>query len=185
MKPISLAGCTILGGFGHLLEPGTKAFCSWSDQGVEIGPRTGPTFSIAYSEILAIQITGRGAVTGGGGFVGAGFGIKGAAEGMVIASVLNSLSRQTRNETIIAIEAHDATCILHYPGDTPQSLHIRLSEVLAQVEGEGRGRKSETATDVTDQPFVDQLRQLAALHGSGALTTDEFQAAKAKILGTY
>lgn len=33
-------------------------------------------------------------------------------------------------------------------------------------------------------PMLDQLNQLAALHQEGALTDDEFTAAKAKLLGT-
>jgi hypothetical protein len=33
-------------------------------------------------------------------------------------------------------------------------------------------------------PMIDQLNQFAALHQQGALTDDEFAAAKAKLLGT-
>ena len=73
----------------------------------------------------------------------------------------------------------------------------RRAETQAQAEDEQNQRLSDLEQQQAPPPpaapapaapptssMLDQLTQLAALHEQGALTDDEFAAAKAKLLGT-
>ena len=53
-----------------------------------------------YSEVEGLEIGGPGLVKTGGGFVGGGFGARGAIEGMAIAAVLNGLTTRTSIKTV-------------------------------------------------------------------------------------
>ena len=62
--------------------------------------------------------------------------------------------------------------IMRFPGETPQKLRVRLGDVLR------RPAAAAPATGLTDE-----LARLAELHAGGALTGEEFAAAKRKLLG--
>jgi Short C-terminal domain len=52
-----------------------------------------------------------------------------------------------------------------------------------QAAQQGQQAPADQGTDASPPSAADQLSQLARLHQQGALTDDEFAAAKAKILG--
>jgi hypothetical protein len=74
-----------------------------------------------------------GAVRSGGGFVGGGFGVVGAAEGMAIASPLNSLSTKRSIHTTVRLEAEGAELFLFTSQATPNTSVMRFAEVHAKI----------------------------------------------------
>lgn len=66
--------------------------------------RTDALVQIPYRDVEVVDIGGPGLVKSGGGFVGGGFGVAGAVEGMAIAAVLNALTTQTRIKTVQGIQ---------------------------------------------------------------------------------
>jgi hypothetical protein len=60
----------------------------------------------------------------------------------------------------------------------------RLSDLeQGQAQPQVPAQPAPAAPPAAGSSLMDQLSQLAALHNSGALTDDEFTAAKAKLLG--
>src|SRR5262249_16799941 len=82
--------------------------------------------TIPYPEIVDFSITGPGTVTTGGGFIGGGFGVAGALEGMAVAAVLNALTSRTKVHTFIGLVTHQGELFLHYEGMEPGALRIAL-----------------------------------------------------------
>jgi hypothetical protein len=68
-----------------------------------------PLLRIPYSAIDDLEFSGPGKVTTGGGFIGGGFGLSGAAKGMIAASVLNALTTKTKIHTMIRCECSSST----------------------------------------------------------------------------
>ena len=61
---------------------------------------------VPYGQVEHVEIGGPGLVRRGGGFVGGGFGARGAIEGMAIAAVLNALTTRTSIKTDRADPGH-------------------------------------------------------------------------------
>jgi len=89
-----------LGGYGHPFRVGTALLLAFGSDVVELVSAT-DRLEAAYRDVEFLRVGGPGAVTSGGGFVGGGFGLEGAAEGMAIAGLLNSLTTRTTVTTIV------------------------------------------------------------------------------------
>jgi hypothetical protein len=125
--------CTLLGGTGYALLAGDKVDLTFSkDKLLVLGPHN-ISIGISYLEIVDISISGPGNVTNGGGFIGGGFGVEGAVEGMAIATVLNALTSRTKIHTFITLITHTGELHLHYGGMEPSALRIALSEVFTTL----------------------------------------------------
>ena len=141
---------------------------------------------VAYSEIEDVEIGGPGLVRTGGGFVGGGFGLQGAAEGMAIATVLNALTTRTSIKTIVRIQATHCELFLLHVKATPEQLRIGLSRPLGAI----RAARPAAAAGMNQQPMaaapaspVEELTKLAGMLESGLLTREEFELMKARVLG--
>lgn len=77
----------------------------------------------------------------------------------------------------VTCRAQSGDLVFEVPGAEPHKLSARLAEPIALV----RQRPPEASDD--SGPLVAQLNDLAALHESGALSLEEYTAAKAKLLG--
>ncbi len=109
-----------------------------------------------------------------------------------MAGALNALTAKTttHTETIINFGWADSEIVLLNGVHMPHSLALLLAPVVARIElatqthaqhsSVMRPAHERATTRPTD--IVDKLRQLAELHTSGALTDDEFSAAKAQAL---
>ncbi len=141
---------------------------------------------VPYSEVEDVEIGGPGLVRTGGGFVGGGFGARGAIEGMAIAAVLNGLTTRTSIKTVVRIQGAACELFLLHTKATPEQLRIELSRPLGAI-------RSARATEVpagslqhvaaTSASPVEELTKLAAMLESGLLTHEEFDLMKAKLLG--
>jgi hypothetical protein len=141
---------------------------------------------VPYSEIEDVEIGGPGLVKTGGGFVGGGFGAKGAIEGMAIAAVLNALTTRTSITTIVRIQATGCELFLLHTRVTPEQLRIELSRPLGAIRSArvtGVAGAVRHQTPVRPAAPVEELAKLAEMLEKGLLTREEFDLMKAKVLG--
>jgi hypothetical protein len=179
----SLRGCAFLGGYGHSESLMAGAVCDlhFTSEGLLV---TNPDTSISivrspYAEAEIVELSGPGRVTRGGGFIGGGFGLTGAAEGMIVASVLNALTTKTSIQTIIRWEARTQELFFFTSEATPSDLRIRMSPVLGRV----KPRPNVEATpSLLDADVVSQLERLASLRQQGIIDDNEFAELKRKII---
>lgn len=182
--------CRVLGGHGFGLQAG---------QGVELlflkgelmvlssviasgaSHDFGPV-SMKYEQIVAFEIGGPGARRAGGGFVGGGFGLEGAAEGMLIASALNLLTTRTSIDTVVCIQTSDAELFLHHGETTPDALRMRLSPVFTILRQCEVARSRAAFPDAPTTHAVDRLAKLAEMLDRGLITDEEFARMKADLL---
>lgn len=140
---------------------------------------------VPYSEVEDVEIGGPGLVKTGGRFVGGGFGISGAIEGMAIAAVLNALTTRTSITTVVRIQGSGCELFLLHTRLTPGQLRIGMSRPLGAIRS---ARAAQTAGPIhhgppaTSASSVDDLAKLAELLEKGLLTREEFDVMKAKLL---
>jgi len=141
---------------------------------------------VPYSQVEDVEIGGPGLVKTGGRFVGGGFGLTGAVEGMAIAAVLNTLTTRTSVKTIVRIQGTSCELFLLHTRLTPEQLRIAMSRPLGTIRS---ARATQTAgsiqheTPVTTLSPVQELTKLADMLEKGLLTREEFNLMKAKLLG--
>lgn len=140
---------------------------------------------VPYGEVEDVEIGGPGLVKTGGGFVGGGFGARGAIEGMAIAAVLNALTTRTSIKTIVRIQGTDCEFFLLHTKVTPEQLRIELSRALGAIRS-ARAREVPSGgrqqAPVTSASPVGELTKLAGMLENGLLTRDEFDQLKARLL---
>lgn len=127
--------CVALGGFGWDLKDGHPYELDFNESVVTIQePATGVTaVTVAYDRLLAFEIGGPGVQSTGGGFMGGGFGVEGAAEGILAATVLNALSTRSKVVTTFSLHAVDGEAFFLHDVLTPPDFRIRLSEVFVRM----------------------------------------------------
>jgi hypothetical protein len=140
---------------------------------------------VPYSQVEDVEIGGPGLVKTGGGFVGGGFGVSGAVEGMAIAAVLNTLTTRTSVKTVVRIQGTSCELFLLHTRLTPEQLRISMSRPLGAIRS---ARATQAAGGTQHAPIaapspVQELTKLADLLEKGLLTRDEFDLMKAKLLG--
>lgn len=132
--------------------------------------------AIRLGDIHAVHISGQGSVTSGGGFMGGGFGLEGAAQGVAVATVLNLLTTQTEMDTRIQVTGDEFDLFFHHAYETPRELRVQWSPVFVLLEQ--RRSAAPTRTD----SLVKELEDLARLRDTGVLTEEEFLKAKERLL---
>jgi hypothetical protein len=174
-----LSGATLLGGYGWdepRFVPGTECSLRFTHEGIWVHPTNGwaALLRSPYTDALALEFSGPGAVTTSGGFFGGGFGVKGAAEGMIVGSVLNALTTRTTIHTVIRYQAVNLEAFFFYSKATPNHLRVQLSQVLSFI-------RPTTGSSTGPGPAA-ELEKLAELHKAGALSDEEFAVLKSKII---
>ena len=148
--------------------------------------QAGVLADVPYSEVEDVEIGGPGLVKTGGGFVGGGFGARGAIEGMAIAAVLNGLTTRTSIKTVVRIQGAACELFLLHTKATPEQLRIELSRPLGAIRSAratwvpGVSQHHEASASASP---VEELTKLAAMLESGLLSREEFDLMKAKLLG--
>jgi hypothetical protein len=177
-QPIAVvAECRVLGGHGLDLAAGTKLDMRFLPARVDLAPPGDQPVPVPYDSIVAFEIGGPGARKSGGGFFGGGFGLQGAAEGMLVATALNLLTTRTNIDTVICLQTRTAELFVHHRHEAPDAMRIRLSQVFSILRSrEAQGSHNQGKPPVADP--IEQLERLAKLHETGILTEEEFQAAR-------
>jgi hypothetical protein len=174
--------CRVLGGSGLPPKPSAIWELVFTDDAIRLVDIVGNEVIVPFSDVTAIEIGGPGARQSGGGFAGGGFGLAGAAEGMLIATALNLLTKRTSIDTLICIQTTTAELFLHHSEATPDSLRIRLSQVFTVLRRQhARPRESGHGGDA-QMGAVEQLTSLATMLERGLITNEEFQNLKADVL---
>jgi hypothetical protein len=130
---------------------------------------------IEFQSLSKLEITGPGKSTSGGGFVGGGFGVEGATEGILISSILNVLTTHTKNETYLTIRFDREELILQVAKLSPLELRVLLSPAMVAADAATRAR------DHTEPSLSSEIERLGQLRREGSLTDEEFVAAKAAL----
>lgn len=98
---------------------------------------------------------------------------------MIAAAVLNELTTKSSINSLVRVTASGSEVILHDSTMTPDRLSLALSPILGRI----RSRQVTSApVETKDSDLSGELTRLAALHKTGALTDEEFSAAKARLL---
>lgn len=143
-----------------------------------------PVWMVNLNDIRDLQFAGPGQVIKGGHFFGGGFGIQGALTGMAAATVLSALTTSSSVTTIIRIEWRTGEVSLLDSTHSADQVRLQLAPlaVAARTATDSMSR-SEVPRERTLTDPLDRLSKLAELHERGAVSTDEFESAKAKLLG--
>jgi len=178
-----ISGLVLLGGHGEGLgvEIGA-AYDAWFRDREMVLTETSKRYALfawPYEDIEAVEITGPGAVTRGGGMIGGGFGVTGALEGMAIASIINALTTRTTVKTVLRIESREAELFLLNSVHEPDALRVMLSPVFGRLKRVARNQPV-LPGESTDP--VERLTRLAALVEKGLFTRAEFERLKARLL---
>lgn len=163
-----LADCTVLGANGFPFTIGSKISLAFEGHSVRcIHAARTATFGIV--ELAELHIAGPGSVTTGGGFIGGGFGVDGALEGVAIATVLNFLTTKTKVHTFLTLITNFGELHLHYSGMEPAALRMALAPVYVKLR----------RLDPVWQEA--RLKTLQAQHSAGLLSSDELSAATKRL----
>lgn len=170
--------CGWINGYGFTVLPQYEVRLFFQLDRVVIVPTASndPILSIAFDEILTLQIDGPGLVTTGGGFIGGGEGLMGGLEGMAIARALNALTRRSTVQTFIEIHALGGHAVWVTDQVTPQQLNLLLRSVQARL------REIRMLRDRPSADPLDRLAKLRDLRASDVLDEQEYASAKAAIL---
>lgn len=174
-RPLAIIrACRVLGGHGLGVLAGSNVEFRFMRGAIHILSGAGERqIVVPYVDVVALEIGGPGAQRTGGGFVGGGFGLEGAAEGMLIASALNLLTTRTRINTVVCLQTKSAELFVHNVLETPDAMRIRLSRVFSILRSRQHPEERSPARDP-----LERLERLARLRDSGVLTEEEFQAAR-------
>jgi hypothetical protein len=141
---------------------------------------------VPYGQVEHVEIGGPGLIRRGGGFVGGGFGVTGAIEGMAIAAVLNGLTTRTSIKTVVRVQGTGCELFLLHTKLTPEQLRIAMSRPLGAIRSdraaEAAGGAQHGAHAMSPSP-VEELSKLAEMLEKGLLTREEFDLMKANLLG--
>lgn len=177
-----LTKCQVLGGHGDLAPvPGESWKVVFRPEELMLRKKGREDICVSYRDIVAIEIGGPGAQHSGGGFIGGGFGLAGAASGMLIGAALNMLTTHTTVDTVICLQTDSAEIFLHTKESTPDDLRMRLSAVFGVLRGQEAAREP-TAPAPRTPDAIDQLTKLADLLEKGLISQEEFAKLKGSLL---
>jgi len=131
-RPLLVAGAHY-GGHGTQLESDAPVVIALSGRGVCAISPSG-SLKRPIKDIRRIQAGGVGEYTTGGGWVGGGFGVRGAFEGAAFAAVMNWLTTRRQMDSILRLEFDDAEVTFGLETHAPGRLEIEISAVLAFSE---------------------------------------------------
>ena len=121
--------------------------------------------------------------TSGSRLIGGGFGAKGAVEGMLIASAVNSITKKTQRWVIIRVVSDEGWGQFQLNDADESTVRSRL-RVLADLVVARRSAKSKIdQNSLADGDVVSEIERLVKLRDSGALNDEEFRLAKKRLLG--
>jgi hypothetical protein len=181
-----VSSCTVLAAAGVVFPAGTDCVLRFDINGlgiIEPSHKRGTCWP--YHEVQVLELGGPGLVetVTGGGFIGGGFGVSGAARGMLAAAALNALTTRKKSSitTLIVLKTIDADLIFLHQLATPAQLQLDLTPAFLRLRvAHDRQNAQVVAPARTDA--VSQLKELAALKAAGVLTEEEFKEAKRRVI---
>lgn len=140
--------------------------------------------SVVYGEPepVELHVSGPGEYTIGGGWMGGGFGLSGAIKGAVMADVLNAITSRREVSTLLRVSTHESIVVLESRSVGTDELAAALSAPIQAAVRRVSATSLGQAREGDKPDLVDRLARLAELHATGALSDDEFVAAKGRLL---
>lgn len=168
---VSIVDLYLVGGFGVSPFRKTESHDLRFGDDYLVISRPGRAISpITYNEVQRLAIDGQ-TLAARGGFVGGGVVVEGAAEGMAMAAVPGALTTRTDIRTVVELHTTSSHFVLVSVKEQAHELRLRLLPVQARLRPGGDAHE-----------LLSRLERLADLHARGALTDQEFSAAKARML---
>lgn len=165
-----------VGGAGTGMSPGETVFIGATDEKVIIFSAVNKnSYDIRFAELTAVEISGPGTQITNAGLIGGGFGLEGAATGIVAAALVNAATTKSSTNTFLRFATNQAEAIFHFNDQEPSGLRIILSPVVVAADA------NRITKEVTPS-FSEEVIKLQALKESGVISEDEFRAAKSKFL---
>ncbi len=165
---------TLAAGGGTKLPTGSRCSITFTSDGMDVATPDGSREFVAYADIQVLQITGS-RTTSSAGVFGGGFGVAGAVEGMLAASVINGLTSSTTVYSVVRVAARAAEYVFVSRSIDSGALGMMLTPVQLRI------RQATPAAPTSG--VADELAKLAQLRDSGVLSDAEFGSAKARLLG--
>lgn len=170
----------IIGGSGFGLSKDEVVLVSCVSDNLTLSNiKTEKVFSIQFSKILNIEISGPGKVSTNAGVVGGGFGLRGALKGIMIASVINSLTTKTTINTFLRVSTAQGEVHLHTSELDTKELRLAISPAMVAVEA---AQHISTFRGVSFDSVSNELKQLHQMHVDGVINQEEFSLAKERVL---
>lgn len=141
---------------------------------------------VYYGDIHALQVSGSTRTTNAG-VIGGGFGVAGAVEGMLAASVINSLTTSTTIYTLLRIATKSAEYVFISRTFESSNLQMFLTSIQPRVR-QGQAASALQALPphrASAESVADELLKLSKLRDSGVISDAEFASMKARLLGGY
>ncbi|AMO23929.1 hypothetical protein GCM10027034_19830 [Ramlibacter solisilvae] len=176
-----LIRCTALGGSGTVLEPGLACTIAFGEHSIRVFSKSQLQTVLRIDEVTSLELGGTGRTESGGGFVGGGFGLEGAAIGMAAASILNALTTKSEINTVVRVAWDRGEAFFHTSAFTPSDGRIKLSKTFTNVANANPKAADPVQANET---LTAQLEKLAALRAQGVLTEEEFVRAKERLLAS-
>jgi hypothetical protein len=176
---VIVPGCRLVSGYGNPTSTGEgEATLYFLLDRLEVvqSNSSESLLTVGLDEVLNLQVDGPGAQTSGGGFIGGGLGLEGAAEGMIMAAALNAITRRTTVQTFIEVHVLGRHLLWVTDKTTPAQLLLLLKPIYARM------RELALAKETVAVDPLDRLSKVGALRDAGVLTEAEFDAAKALLL---
>jgi Short C-terminal domain len=174
-----LSEAIYLGGIGANISPKTQGTLFMSEHLIGFRLPEGVLWSANPQAIEGLQIGGSGEFTTGGGWIGGGFGVKGALEGALFGGIMNALTTRTKFDCVMRVRFKQTDLTFQVLDRSPRQLTIDTTFLSHFLESnQSKNAQIQTAAE----PITDSLRKLGELHDLGILTDEEFQAKKAELL---
>lgn len=171
-----LIPATVLGGSGWEDRKGDLLLLSCRDGSLCFSDiKKCETIEVGFADFVGAEITGPGKQTTDFGVVGGGFGLEGAAKGILVAAVVNALTTRTTIDTFLRLTTRESEVFLHTASSEPSDLRVILSPLFLSVEN------LKSSSGVASSVVV-ELEKVKQLFQDGHLTQSEFAIAKYEIL---
>jgi hypothetical protein len=148
----------------------------------------------ANEGLRSVEIAGPGKITKSAGVSGGGFGVEGAIKGIAAATLINILTTHSSTKTIIRLGFEACEMVLLTSQIEPEEARVFLSPLYVQIRRSSAISSTElpqingdklgpTALLPNDVGIGFELERLHKLKQDGAITTEEFDLLKAKLIG--
>jgi hypothetical protein len=178
----SVAQLILVAGWGWVRPERQLVVVTARNDALLVAPLCPPKgfWRIPWTEVTSLSFFGPGRVTTDAGAWGVGTGWADAARIAVEAEVINWLTRTTTVTTFVRLTGADGELVFYWDGGDLAEARTAFAPVVGRLEIQQR--RHDGRAQPTGPALVDGLERLAALHRQGALTDDEYAAAKTELL---
>ncbi len=183
----ALTDCMVESRAGIELDLGTVCEIAIFEGGLTVCSTTGKRVAlVSLAQVAQFDCSG-GAKTSSAGLVGGGIGLRGAAQGVLLAEAINAATRTVWTDTRLKLVWDTGAVVVRTAQVTPEALEsVKLKlQVIHQDRSTGQlpSRDHRGAQSGAGSTLAEQLTALAEMHRDGLLSDTEFAMAKSRVLG--